>query len=130
MPASFDLIAETVAALPVAAKMEGMWRSMRRLSRTPLSGAHAVLLLAMYGRVRLSRDVPTFDLAELAREVGVTGATVAVFIDDLEALNLVLTDGRTKMRSAIRATLPCLLADCDPVTQMRPEWESEVCTLH
>lgn len=106
---SFDDIATKVAALPVDAKIEGMWKLMRQLSRSSLSGAHAVLFLALYGRVRSSPTVPTIDVAELALEVGVSCAALADLIADLADTALIMVDGNRG--ASVRATIPSLLSD-------------------
>jgi hypothetical protein len=107
---TFDDIASQVAALPIDAKIASMWKLMRQLSRSSLSGAHAVVFLAVYGRVRTSCAVPTIDLGELASEVGVSGgAAVSDLIADLENIDLVMIDGGRG--ATVRATIPALLAD-------------------
>lgn len=106
---SFDEIATKVAELPVNAKIAGMWRLMRQLSRSSLSGAHAVLFLAIYGRVRSSPTVPTIDVAELALEVGVSCAALADLMADLADTALIMVD--EKRGASARATIPSLLSD-------------------
>lgn len=115
----FDDIAAQVAALPANVKISAMWGLMRRISRLSLSGAHAVVFLAVYGRVRSSSAVPMINLGELASEAGVAGrAAVFDIIADLEDIDMLLIDDRRE--ATVRATIPALLADRAPGNR-RPE---------